>query len=57
MFAKGESVMVEVALGYDFPNKLMMPPFWNSNATCSMLGLGDILLPGLYFGFLDKFDS
>ena len=49
--------MVEVAMAYDFPNKLMMPPIWNPDSSCSMLGLGDILVPGLYLGFLNKFDE
>ena len=29
IFEKGQSVMVEVAIAYDLPNKLMMPPIWN----------------------------
>ena len=42
---------------YDLPNKLIMPALWNQDASCSMLGLGDILLPGLYLAFLNKFDK
>ena len=49
--------MVEVAMVYDLPNKLIMPALWNQDASCSMLGLGDILLPGLYLAFLNKFDK
>ena len=49
--------MVEVALAYDLPNKLIMPALLNQDSGCSMLGLGDILLPGCYLSFLDKFDK
>ena len=57
VFEKGESVMAVVATQYDFPNKLVMPALWNQNSNCSMLGLGDIVIPGLYLCFLDKFDT
>ena len=49
--------MDAVATAYDFPNKLVIPPIINSEAPCSTLGLNDIITPGLFLGFLDKFGS
>ena len=49
--------MVTVATAYDFPNKLVMPVILNSEARCAIIGLGDIMIPGLYLSFLDKFGS
>jgi presenilin-like A22 family membrane protease len=54
----GKSVMVTVALGIEAPIKLLMPHIsikdFPTN-TCSMLGLGDIVIPGLFIGFLIRF--
>jgi presenilin-like A22 family membrane protease len=59
MFTKdGQSVMVEVATGIDAPIKLLMPmilPFDRPRQKCSLLGLGDIVIPGIYIGFLIRF--
>lgn len=54
----GESVMIAVASGLDVPIKVLMPhillrDFPQNN--CSLLGLGDIVIPGLYIGFLIRF--
>ena len=57
MFPGAKSVMVAVATSYDIPAKLIMPPILNMKASTSMLGLGDIVIPGLYLGFMDKFDQ
>jgi len=54
----GESVMVAVATGFEAPIKLLMPHLTSFNyptTTCSMLGLGDIVIPGMYIGFLIRF--
>ena len=55
--AGGQSVMVAVATKFDVPAKLLMPHITNDYPTvnCSMLGLGDIVVPGIYIGFLIKF--
>ena len=49
--------MVEVATKFDIPAKLLMPRISTDfpTASCSMLGLGDIVVPGVYIGFLIKF--
>ena len=49
--------MVAVATKFDVPAKLLMPHISNDYPTknCSMLGLGDIVVPGIYMGFLIKF--
>ena len=53
--------MVEVATSMDLPNKLVMPAL---NIFCdadscrgSMLGLGDIIIPGLYLTYLNNLDK
>jgi len=55
----GKSVMVAAATGLDLPIKLILPriltPCLESNRT--MLGLGDIALPGLLVAFTRRFDS
>ena len=56
VFKEGKSVMIAVAMAYDLPNKLVMPAILNSNANTSMLGLGDIVVPGLYLGLMNSFD-
>jgi hypothetical protein len=53
----GKSVMVAVATGLDIPIKLVMPHLTSTYPTsaCSLLGLGDILIPGLFITFLARF--
>ena len=53
----GQSVMVAVATKLEAPIKLMMPHITIDypTATCSMLGLGDIVIPGIFVGFLIRF--
>merc|ERR1711957_138491 len=55
----GSNVMVTVAKGVEAPIKLMFP---RSLGGCgdlqhSMLGLGDIVVPGLFIAFLAKWDA
>jgi len=53
----GQSVMVAVATGFDAPIKLLMPHITMDYPTtnCSLLGLGDIVIPGVFIGFLVRF--
>lgn len=53
----GKSVMVAVATGLDIPIKLVMPHFTSDYPTsaCSLLGLGDILVPGIFIIFMSRF--
>lgn len=53
----GKSVMVAVATGLDIPIKLVMPHLTLDYPTtgCSLLGLGDILIPGIFIIFLARF--
>lgn len=53
----GKSVMVAVATGLDIPIKLVMPHLTNDYPTtgCSLLGLGDILVPGIFIIFMARF--
>lgn len=57
-FTGGQSVMVKVATGFDVPIKLLMPHITERDyptTNCSLLGLGDIVVPGMYIGFLIRF--
>ena len=49
--------MVEVATSMNLPNKLSLPALIKANARGSLLGLGDIIVPGLYLNFLFKLDK
>lgn len=53
----GKSVMVAVATGLDIPIKLVMPHLSVDYPTsaCSLLGLGDILIPGIFIIFVARF--
>lgn len=55
----GSNVMVTVAKGVEGPIKLMFPRSMNGcgNLDFSMLGLGDIVVPGIYIAFLAKWDA
>ncbi|OMJ66034.1 hypothetical protein SteCoe_37264 [Stentor coeruleus] len=57
-YAFGANVMVSVASGLDLPIKLECPRLLSSAIpyTCSMLGLGDLALPGLFLAFASRFD-
>eukprot|EP00415_Alexandrium_ostenfeldii_P002078 UN2078 len=55
----GSNVMVTVAKGVEAPIKLMFPRSVNGcgNLEFSMLGLGDIVVPGIYIAFMAKWDA
>lgn len=55
----GSNVMVSVAKGVDAPIKLMFARSLGGCGTLqhSMLGLGDIVVPGIFIAFLAKFDA
>lgn len=56
----GTDVMVSVAKKFDAPIKILFPQdflisgFWGKNF--AMLGLGDIVIPGIFIAFLLRFD-
>lgn len=50
----GESVMVVVATNVDLPAKLVFPS-WNVFTSCSLIGLGDLAVPGFYIGYVTRF--
>lgn len=55
----GSNVMVSVATGVEAPIKLMFPRELGGCGILkqSMLGLGDIVVPGIYIAFLAKWDA
>merc|ERR1712066_850439 len=55
----GSNVMVTVAKGVEAPIKLMFPRSLNGCGSLnhSMLGLGDIVVPGIFLAFLAKWDA
>jgi len=54
----GTEVMVTVAKSFDAPIKLLFPKdILDPNSPFSMLGLGDIVIPGIFISLLLKFDS
>ena len=57
-FVFADNVMVAVATGIDLPIKLLFPHMGSSAPpySCSMLGLGDLALPGLFLAFASRFD-
>lgn len=53
----GTDVMVTVAKSLDVPIKLQFPYNWNeSPPKFSMLGLGDIVIPGIFVALCLKYD-
>jgi minor histocompatibility antigen H13 len=58
----GTDVMVTVARSFDVPVKLLFPkalfdPARVTSSGLSMLGLGDVVLPGLFIAFLLRYDA
>jgi len=54
----GTEVMVTVAKSFDAPIKLLFPKnVFAAEFQFSMLGLGDIVIPGLFIAFLLRFDK
>lgn len=57
----GTDVMVTVAKSFDAPIKLMFPYQWETDGESqgpkfSMLGLGDIVIPGIFVALCLKYD-
>lgn len=53
----GSNVMVSVAKQFEGPIKLVFPRFLGAGPQdCSMLGLGDIVIPGLFVALMLRFD-
>jgi len=53
----GTDVMVTVAKSFDAPIKLLFPKnIFAAEFTFSMLGLGDIVIPGMFIALLLRFD-
>jgi len=53
----GTNVMVTVAKGIDAPVKLLFPKGELFSGQFSMLGLGDIVIPGLFVALMLRFDA
>ena len=54
----GTDVMVTVAKSVDAPIKLLLPKLWEDGVPeFSMLGLGDIIVPGIYIALLIRFEA
>jgi minor histocompatibility antigen H13 len=54
----GTNVMVAVAKNFEGPIKLVFPRFLGaSSQDMSMLGLGDIVIPGLFIALMLRFDA
>jgi len=54
----GTEVMVTVARSFDAPVKLLFPKnIFSEEFQFSMLGLGDIVIPGIFIALLLRFDS
>lgn len=54
MTSDGQSVMSVVASGLDLPIKIVMPS-GKLFESCAMLGLGDLVVPGLHLSFVFRF--
>lgn len=53
----GTDVMVTVAKSFDAPIKLLFPKtLWAAEYQFSMLGLGDIVIPGIFIALLLRYD-
>lgn len=53
----GTDVMVTVAKSFDAPIKLLFPRSIDGSMPPSMLGLGDIVIPGIFVALLLRFDN
>eukprot|EP00163_Fabomonas_tropica_P000190 TRINITY_DN10130_c0_g1_i1.p1 TRINITY_DN10130_c0_g1~~TRINITY_DN10130_c0_g1_i1.p1 ORF type:complete len:393 (-),score=113.91 TRINITY_DN10130_c0_g1_i1:56-1234(-) len=53
----GTDVMVTVARSFDAPIKLVFPKEFVASPSMSMLGLGDIIVPGIFVALLLRFDA
>ena len=50
----GQSVMIVVATSIDVPAKLVFPS-WNVFTSWSLIGLGDLFIPGFYISYVSRF--
>lgn len=57
-FVFGTKIMVTVAKGVEAPIKLLWPkdPWYDPKGPAMMLGLGDIVLPGIYIALCLRYD-
>jgi minor histocompatibility antigen H13 len=56
-FVFGTDVMLTVAKSIDAPIKLLFPRDWNADPVeYSLLGLGDIVLPGVFIALCLRYD-
>jgi minor histocompatibility antigen H13 len=56
-FVFGTDVMLTVAKSIDAPIKLLFPKDWSATPPqFSLLGLGDIVLPGVFIGLCLRYD-
>lgn len=56
-FVFGTDVMLTVAKSIDAPIKLLFPKNWATTPPeFSLLGLGDIVLPGVFIGLCLRYD-
>lgn len=51
-FVFGSDVMMTVALGFESPMKILLP----TDGGMAMLGIGDIIIPGLLVSFCMRID-
>ncbi|GAA5856807.1 hypothetical protein JCM8547_008853 [Rhodosporidiobolus lusitaniae] len=56
VFGKGADVMVSVATSFEAPIKLLAPKDIRKAVDFSLLGLGDIVLPGIFIALARRFD-
>ncbi|GAA5820286.1 hypothetical protein JCM11251_005557 [Rhodosporidiobolus azoricus] len=56
VFGQGADVMVTVAKSFDAPIKLVVPKDLSKPSDVSLLGLGDIVLPGIFIALALRFD-
>jgi len=59
MTKSGDSVMMYVAQNLDLPIKIMMPHITIDypSSNCSLIGLGDLIIPGIYISYVSRFGS
>jgi minor histocompatibility antigen H13 len=53
----GTDVMVTVAKTFDGPAKLLFPMQFQPELKTSLLGLGDIIIPGFFMALTYRFDA
>ncbi|BGP40092.1 hypothetical protein JCM10449v2_004050 [Rhodotorula kratochvilovae] len=56
VFGEGANVMVDVAKSFDAPIKIVFPRNLAAASDFTLLGLGDIVLPGVFLAFALRFD-